>query len=213
MFHCTKILNFVCCSSPSIKNWTQNHSFMRRNPPSSISDTSSKLTNTTAYCDFVMVRPVTIPICFPYKGFYFMITFESIFSSPTYSTACLLVASTQFCIKSYFRYAACFIVLSILPFVMNLSPLVSVAALVVYFICFCEAQNIRDIKRMGYKYLLQSISTVSITLISIGTLSLPSMIMLRKAIKPKLLGLFVGICTVGIIIIGYLFNAFSFLFS
>lgn len=38
------------------------------------------------------------------------------------------------------------------------------------------------------------------------TLSLPSMIMLRKAIKPKLLGIFVAICMVGIIIVGYFFN-------
>ena len=32
---------------------------------------------------------------------------------------------------------------------------------------------------------------------------------LKKAIKPKLLGLFIGICTVGIIIVGYAFNAFQ----
>ena len=38
------------------------------------------------------------------------------------------------------------------------------------------------------------------------TLSLPSMIMLKKAIKPKLLGIFVAICTVGIILVGYFFN-------
>ena len=38
------------------------------------------------------------------------------------------------------------------------------------------------------------------------TLSLPSMIMLSKAIKPKLLGVFVSICTLGIIIVGYVFN-------
>lgn len=39
------------------------------------------------------------------------------------------------------------------------------------------------------------------------TLSLPSMIMLKQAIKPKLLGIFAAICTLGIIIVGYLFNA------
>lgn len=44
-------------------------------------------------------------------------------------------------------------------------------------------------------------------MMAVTTLSLPSMIMLRKAVKPKLLGLFIAICTVGIIIIGYLFNA------
>lgn len=38
------------------------------------------------------------------------------------------------------------------------------------------------------------------------TLSLPSMIMLKKAIKPKLLGIFIAICTVGIILVGYFFN-------
>ena len=46
-------------------------------------------------------------------------------------------------------------------------------------------------------------------MMAVTTLSLPSMIMLRKAVKPKLLGLFIGICTVGIIIVGYLFNAFQ----
>ncbi len=44
-------------------------------------------------------------------------------------------------------------------------------------------------------------------MMAVTTLSLPSMIMLRKAIKPKLLALFIAICTVGIILIGYLFNA------
>ena len=38
------------------------------------------------------------------------------------------------------------------------------------------------------------------------TLSLPSMIMLKKAIKPKLLGIFIAICTAGIILVGYFFN-------
>ena len=46
-------------------------------------------------------------------------------------------------------------------------------------------------------------------MMAVTTLSLPSMIMLRKAVKPKLLALFIGICTVGIIIVGYLFNAFQ----
>lgn len=44
-------------------------------------------------------------------------------------------------------------------------------------------------------------------MMAVTTLSLPSMIMLRKAVKPKLLALFIVICTVGIIIVGYLFNA------
>ena len=44
-------------------------------------------------------------------------------------------------------------------------------------------------------------------MMGVTTLSVPSMIMLRKAIKPKLLGIFVAICTVGIVIVGYFFNA------
>lgn len=43
-------------------------------------------------------------------------------------------------------------------------------------------------------------------MMGVTTLSLPSMIMLRKAVKPKLLGIFAAICTVGIILVGYFFN-------
>ena len=56
------------------------------------------------------------------------------------------------------------------------------------------------------------LGTVLSFMMAVTTLSLPSVIMLRKAVKPKLLGLFVGICTIGIIIVGYLFNAFQFFF-
>lgn len=48
-------------------------------------------------------------------------------------------------------------------------------------------------------------------MMGVTTLSLPSMIMLRKAVKPKLLGVFIAICTVGIIIVGYFFNAIAYL--
>ena len=44
-------------------------------------------------------------------------------------------------------------------------------------------------------------------MMAVTTLSLPSMIMLRKAVKPKLLGIFAAICTAGIILVGYFFNA------
>ncbi len=46
-------------------------------------------------------------------------------------------------------------------------------------------------------------------MMGVTTLSLPSIIMLRKAVKPKLLGIFIDICTVGIIIVGYFFNAIA----
>ena len=46
-------------------------------------------------------------------------------------------------------------------------------------------------------------------MMAVTTLSLPSIIMLRRAVKPKLLAIFITICAVGIIIVGYLFNIFS----
>nr|WP_300808744.1 permease [uncultured Acetatifactor sp.] len=55
------------------------------------------------------------------------------------------------------------------------------------------------------------LGTILSFMMAVTTLSLPSVIMLRKAVKPKLLGLFIGICTVGIILVGYLFNGLSFL--
>lgn len=52
------------------------------------------------------------------------------------------------------------------------------------------------------------LGTILAFMMAVTTLSLPSMIMLRKAVKPKLLALFTAICTIGIIIVGYLFNIF-----
>lgn len=43
-------------------------------------------------------------------------------------------------------------------------------------------------------------------MMAVTTLSLPSLIMLRKAVKPKLLGIFIAICAAGIVIVGYMFN-------
>lgn len=48
-------------------------------------------------------------------------------------------------------------------------------------------------------------------MMGVTTLSLPSMVMLKKAIKPKLLGIFIVICTAGIMIVGYFFNAIQYL--
>lgn len=55
------------------------------------------------------------------------------------------------------------------------------------------------------------LGTVLSFMMAVTTLSLPSLIMLRKAVKPKLLALFIGVCAVGIILVGYLFNAFQFI--
>jgi uncharacterized membrane protein YraQ (UPF0718 family) len=49
-------------------------------------------------------------------------------------------------------------------------------------------------------------------MMAVTALSLPSMIMLSKVVKPKLLAIYITIVTIGIIIIGYAFNIFSFLF-
>lgn len=48
-------------------------------------------------------------------------------------------------------------------------------------------------------------------MMGVTTLSLPSMIMLRKAVKPRLLAVFTAICMIGIIVVGYFFNAIQFL--
>ena len=56
------------------------------------------------------------------------------------------------------------------------------------------------------------LGTVLSFIMAVTTLSLPSLIMLRKAVKPKLLVVFILICTVGIIAVGYLFNLFHYLF-
>ena len=50
------------------------------------------------------------------------------------------------------------------------------------------------------------LGTVLSFMMAVTTLSLPSLILLRKAVKPRLLALFIAICTVGIIVVGYLFN-------
>lgn len=51
------------------------------------------------------------------------------------------------------------------------------------------------------------LGTVLSFMMAVTTLSLPSLILLRKAVKPRLLALFIGICTVGIVLVGYFFNA------
>ena len=56
------------------------------------------------------------------------------------------------------------------------------------------------------------LGTILSFMMAVTTLSLPSLIMLKKAIKPKLLGTFIAICTMGIIIVGYGFNVFQNLF-
>ena len=56
------------------------------------------------------------------------------------------------------------------------------------------------------------LGTILSFMMAVTTLSLPSLIMLKKAVKPKLLVLFIGICTAGIIIVGYTFNIFSAVF-
>lgn len=57
------------------------------------------------------------------------------------------------------------------------------------------------------------LGTILSFMMAVTALSLPSIIMLGKAVKPKLLALFIGIVTIGIIIIGYLFNFYSFIFA
>ena len=55
------------------------------------------------------------------------------------------------------------------------------------------------------------LGTVLSFMMAVTTLSLPSLIMLRKVVKPRLLALFVGICAAGILLVGYCFNAIEFI--
>ena len=56
------------------------------------------------------------------------------------------------------------------------------------------------------------LGTILSFMMAVTTLSLPSLIMLRKAVKPRLLGTFIAICVIGIILVGYGFNAFQYIF-
>lgn len=56
------------------------------------------------------------------------------------------------------------------------------------------------------------LGTVLTFMMGVTALSIPSIIMLKQVMKPKLLGIFVGIISIGIILIGYIFNIFEFLF-
>ena len=56
------------------------------------------------------------------------------------------------------------------------------------------------------------LGTILSFMMAVTTLSLPSLIMLRKAVKPRLLVTFIVICMIGIIIVGYGFNAFHYIF-
>ena len=56
------------------------------------------------------------------------------------------------------------------------------------------------------------LGTILSFMMAVTTLSLPSMIMISKAVKPKLLTTFIAVVTVGIIIVGYLFNGFAYIF-
>lgn len=51
------------------------------------------------------------------------------------------------------------------------------------------------------------VGTLMAFMMSVTTLSLPSLIMLSRVVKPKLLGIFITICIVGILLIGFTFNS------
>ncbi len=56
------------------------------------------------------------------------------------------------------------------------------------------------------------LGTIISFMMAVTDLSLPSMIMLRKVLKPRLLGTFIAVCSVGIVIVGYTFNIFHYIF-
>lgn len=54
------------------------------------------------------------------------------------------------------------------------------------------------------------LGTVLAFMMAVTTLSIPSLVMLRKAVKPKLLALFIAVCAIGIILVGYVFNGLQY---
>lgn len=56
------------------------------------------------------------------------------------------------------------------------------------------------------------LGTILAFMMAVTTLSLPSIIMLSKVVKRKLMVVFISIVTIGIIFVGYVFNIFSFIF-
>jgi uncharacterized membrane protein YraQ (UPF0718 family) len=57
------------------------------------------------------------------------------------------------------------------------------------------------------------VGTILALMMSVTALSLPSIIMIKKVIKTKLLATFVAVVVIGIVAIGYIFNALGFLFT
>ena len=55
------------------------------------------------------------------------------------------------------------------------------------------------------------LGTILAFMMSVTTISFPSLVMLSKAIKKKLLSIFIGIVCMGIVIVGYLFNIFGYM--
>ena len=55
------------------------------------------------------------------------------------------------------------------------------------------------------------LGTILAFMMSVTTISFPSLVMLSKAIKKKLLAIFIGIVCMGIVIVGYLFNIFGYM--
>ena len=55
------------------------------------------------------------------------------------------------------------------------------------------------------------LGTILSFMMAVTTLSLPSIVMLSKVVKPRLMKLFIAICVIGIIVVGYIFNALQFL--
>lgn len=86
-------------------------------------------------------------------------------------------------------------------------PLATLVGVPMYADIFCTIPVAESLFAKG-----AGLGTILSFMMAVTALSLPSMIMLRKAVKPKLLAVFFSIVTVGIMLIGFLFNYFSFLF-
>ena len=68
-----------------------------------------------------------------------------------------------------------------------------------------ETEEVEPTKKERIEY-----ATVLTFMMGVTALSVPSIVMLKQVMKNKLLGIFVGIISAGIIVIGYIFNIFQF---
>lgn len=165
---------------------------------------SALLGTVTPFCS---CSSIPLFIGFTSAGLPLGVTFSFLISSPMVDLGSLILLMSIFGAKVAIIYVLVGLVIAVVggnnPFGVVLATLVGVPMYADIFGTIPVAEALL--------YKGAQLGTILSFMMAVTTLSLPSLIMLLKAVKPKLLALFISICTIGIIIVGYLFNAFQFL--